>query len=202
VPAGGIASPLVTRPEPTPAAPPASIRLQRPDDPADLAAVRDLTLRAFGPGEERVADLVAFLQASDAYAGLSFVAERGGEVVGHTMLTRSWVDAPDRLVEVLVLSPLSVVPEHQRSGVGRTLVAHAVQTADEAGAPAVFLEGDPAYYSRLGFERASARGFTRPSVRIPEAACQVVTLTAYQPWMTGALVYSDRFWAMDCVGLR
>ncbi len=192
----------MTNPERPPAAPPVAIRRQRPDDPADLAVVVDITLRAFGPGEERVADLVAFLQASDAYAGLSFIAERDGEAIGHAMLTRSWVDAPDRLVEVQVLSPLSVVPEHQRSGVGRALVTHAVRAADEAGAPAVFLEGDPAYYSRLGFERASARGFSRPSVRIPDAACQVVTLTAYRPWMTGALVYSDRFWAMDCVGLR
>jgi putative acetyltransferase len=86
--------------------------------------------------------------------------------------------------------------------VGRALVEHALAAADDDGWPAVFLEGDPAYYSRLGFERASARGFTSPSARIPDAAFQVVTRTAHQPWMTGALVYADRFWALDCVGLR
>jgi putative acetyltransferase len=45
-------------------------------------------------------------------------------------------------------------------------------------------------------------GFTAPSVRIPNAAFQVVTLPSYQPWMTGALVYAEQFWALDCVGLR
>ncbi len=177
------------------------IRRQR-DGAADREMVRGLTLAAFGPDEAIVADLVDALQDSDAYSGLSFIAERGGAPVGHVMLTRSWVDAPTRLVDVLVLSPLSVHPEHQRQGVGRALVAHALGAADEIGSPAVFLEGDPAYYGPLGFERASGRGFVRPSVRIPDAACQVVTLRAHEPWMAGALVYCDRFWALDCVGLR
>ena len=164
--------------------------------------MRDLTLAAFGVGEAVVADLVEALQASDAYAGRSYVAERDGVPVGHVMLTRSWVDAPRRLIEVQVLSPLSVHPDHQRQGIGARLVAYAIAAADESGSPAVFLEGDPAYYGRLGFERASSRGFSRPSARIPDAACQVRTLRAHEPWMTGALVYCDRFWAFDCVGLR
>ncbi|HEY7720098.1 MAG TPA: N-acetyltransferase [Pedococcus sp.] len=178
------------------------IRRQLPTA-ADRAVVRDLTVRAFGPGEGPVvAGLVEALQSSDAYDGLSFVAERDGGPVGHTMLTRSWLDAPTALVEVLVLSPVSVAPEHQRAGVGRALVERALAAADVDGWPAVFVEGDPDYYSRLGFERASARGFTSPSARIPDAAFQVATCAAHQPWMTGALVYADRFWALDCVGLR
>ena len=42
----------------------------------------------------------------------------------------------------------------------------------------------------------------RPSNRIPDAAFQVVVLPGHEPWMTGALVYCDPFWALDCVGLR
>jgi putative acetyltransferase len=192
-----------TYPPDVPTAPPRlAIRRQLPNA-TDQAVVRDLTVRAFGPDEGPVvARLVQALQSSDAFAGLSFIAEHDGRPVGHTMLTRSWVDAPAALVDVLVLSPLSVAPEHQRAGVGRALVEHALAVADDDGWPAVFLEGDPAYYSRLGFKRASARGFTSPSARIPDAAFQVVTRTAHQPWMTGALVYADRFWALDCVGLR
>lgn len=187
---------------PMTAAPPV-IRLQDATDPAERASVRRVVEAAFGEEGPQVADLVDALQASDAFAGrLSYVALRDGAVVGHVMLTRGWVDAPQRLVEVHVLSPLSVLPEHQRGGVGRALVAHAVAAAGDAGSPAVFLEGSPAYYSRLGFEPGSAHGFTRPSVRIPEPAFQVVTLPAREPWMTGALVYPDPFWAHDCVGLR
>lgn len=180
-----------------------SIRPEDVADPADRAGVREVVLRAFGPDDAVVADLVEALQATDAFADrLSFVAERDGLIVGHTMLTRGWLDAPRQLVDVHVLSPLAVAPEHQRAGVGRALVAHALAAAQALGSPAVFLEGDPFYYRRLGFQRASARGFTAPSVRIPDAAFQVVTLAAHEPWMTGAVVYPDRFWELDCVGLR
>jgi putative acetyltransferase len=39
-------------------------------------------------------------------------------------------------------------------------------------------------------------------VRIPDAAFQVAVLPTHEVWMTGALVYCDPFWTMDCVGLR
>ena len=51
------------------------------------------------------------------------VGDRDGELVGHVLFTRSWLDAPTRLVEILVLSPLSVAPEHQGRGIGERLVA-------------------------------------------------------------------------------
>ncbi len=167
----------------------------------DRAAVRDVLTRSFC--DSVVADLAEALRDSPAgAAGLSFVAVVDGEVVGHVQLSRSWVDAPTRLVDVLVLSPLGVVPEHQRRGIGAALVHRALQAADDAGAPLVFLEGAPDYYARIGFQRASVLGFTAPSVRIPDAAFQVVTLSAYEPWIKGALVYAEPFWAFDCVGLR
>jgi putative acetyltransferase len=167
----------------------------------DERAVRDVITRAFG--DPVVADLAEALLASSAgAAGLSYVADHEGGPVGHVQMSRGWVDAPDRLVDVLVLSPLSVVPEHQRQGVGGALVRHALAEAERVAAPAVFLEGSPAYYARFGFRAGGGLGFTRPSVRIPEAAFQVVTLSAYRPDVTGALVYPDAFWAYDCVGLR
>lgn len=166
----------------------------------DAAAVRAVTAEAFAP-DDAVPVLVDALAAGPAR--LSLVAESDdGRVVGHTMLSRGWLDAPRELVEVLVLSPLSVAPQWQRRGIGGDLVRAALAGAQELGAPAVFLEGSPTYYPRFGFEPGAAHGFTRPSVRIPGAAFQVVVLPARQEWMTGALVYPEAFWALDCVGLR
>jgi len=188
--------------------PPSPSVVVRPEVPDDAATVRDVVLRAFGPGEEVVADLVDTLRASSAHVpGLSFVAtarrpDGTEEVVGHVMLTRSWLDAPDRLVEVLVLSPLGVVPERQRTGVGGALVRHALDAADAAGWPLVFLEGGPGYYPRHGFVAGGGLGFVAPSDRIPAHAFQVVPLSGHAPWMRGRLVYADAFWALDCVGLR
>ena len=172
------------------------IRTQRPED---ASAVRALLLSAF-VDEPEVAGLEVALQARPDSAGL--VAEEEGEVVGHVRLTRGWVDAPEALVPVLVLSPLAVRPDHQGRGLGRALVAGALDEAESRGAPAVFLEGDPGYYSRLGWRPAGEIGVTAPSERIPAPACQVVTLTAFEPWMRGRLVYADTFWEHDCVGLR
>lgn len=173
----------------------------RPEDSQDHAAVHGVVGQAFG--SDVVAELVNVLRSSTAYVpGLSFVAEAGGAVVGHVMLTRSWVDAQRRLVRVLVLSPLSVAPGYHHFGIGSALVRHALAAAAESDYPMVLLEGDPAFYGPLGFEPAAAHGITPPSVRIPPAACQVVLGTTYEPWMRGALVYADPFWAFDCVGLR
>jgi putative acetyltransferase len=176
------------------------VTIRRQQD-GDEQSVRDVLSRAFN--RPVVADLAEALRhARPANAELAFVAERGGEVVGQVQLSMSWLDAPSRLGEVLVLSPLGVRPGHQRQGIGRQLVEHAIQEATAGGFPLVFLEGDPAYYSRLGFEPGGRHGFTSPSVRIPEVAFQVKILPSYQEWMTGALVYAEPFWAFDCVGLR
>lgn len=173
----------------------------RPQGPEDTAAVRDLLTAAFAD-DGRVADLAEALDARADRPGVVLVAESDGAVVGHVQLSRGWVDAARELVDVLILSPLGVAPAYQRRGVGRALCAAAVEQASSLGVPVVFLEGDPAYYARLGWERASEYGITSPSVRIPDPGCQVRVLPSWQPWMTGALVYNDTFWSFDCVGLR
>lgn len=182
--------------------PPRKVEIRRQEGPAELPAVKAVTADAFGANDAVVADLVEALQGCDAFDGMSYVAVVDGTVVGHVMLTRGWLDAPRALVEVLVLSPLSVRRDHHGRGVGSALVRHALDEARAADAVAVFLEGAPAFYGPLGFVPALPGGFDRPSVRIPEAAFQVVLGPAYEPWMTGRLVYPDRFWALDCVGLR
>ncbi|MGN9813651.1 GNAT family N-acetyltransferase [Micromonospora sp. BQ11] len=174
------------------------VREERPDD---HDAVHHLHRAAFGAHGTAVARLVDALRHDDP-AALCLVGEVDGEVVGQVMFTRSLLDAPRRLVPVRVLSPLAVLPAHQGRGVGSALVRRGLELLDAHGVPAVFLEGDPGYYSRLGFRPGGGWGFRRPSLRIPEPAFQVFPLGAYEPWMTGTLVYSATFWEHDCVGLR
>lgn len=194
-----------------------AVVLLRPETPADHGAVRALHRAAFGDHGAVVAALADDLRTTllgpgpgpvpgtgdrDAARGGSWVADHDGAVVGHVMLAPALLDAPERLVDVLVLSPLAVLPERQRRGIGAALVARALAEADAQGAPLVFLEGDPGYYGRLGFLRADEHGFRKPSLRIPDAAFQVAPLAAARPWMSGTLVYPDVFWRHDAVGLR
>ncbi|HEX4976889.1 MAG TPA: N-acetyltransferase [Nocardioides sp.] len=172
----------------------------RPERPEDVEVVQALVAAAFG--DEGVDELLADLRHDAAWLGHSLVAEEDGELVGHVSLTRAWVDDPARLVEVLVLSPLSVRPDRQGHGVGSALVRAALDLAGDREEALVFLEGDPAFYSRLGFVAAGRLGFTAPSVRIPPLAFQVWTAPSYPGGVSGALVYPDVFWRHDAVGLR
>ncbi|MGN6332854.1 MAG: GNAT family N-acetyltransferase [Motilibacteraceae bacterium] len=181
------------------------VRKERADD---VDAVRDVVRAAFG--SEHEVRLVDALRAHDSWRDLSYVAvepaparEDADDVVGHVCFTRGWVDAPAALVEVLVLSPLSVRPDRQRRGVGQALVRAALEDLRGLGHALVFLEGSPAYYPRFGFRPGGELGFTPPSVRIPPAAFQVAVLAPYDTdAVGGALVYPDVFWREDAVGRR
>jgi putative acetyltransferase len=178
------------------------VREERPDD---YAAVAEIHRLAFGSHHgEVVARLVEDLRKSLASeGGLSLVAaDDDGKLLGHALFTRSRLDAPKRLVDVQVLSPVGVLPASQRQGVGTALIEHGLALLTEQGVPLVFLEGSPAYYPRFGFVPGASLGFRRPSLRIPDEAFQVRVLPAHESWMTGTLVYRETLWNHDVVGLR
>ncbi|GAB96369.1 putative acetyltransferase [Kineosphaera limosa] len=181
----------------------------RAEQTHERAAVLDLVAAAF-VDDGLVARVVQALDDSgDAPPGLSLVAVapqgRGGEagtVVGHVLGSRALLDARQRLVEAVVLGPLSVTESARGQGIGGRLIEALVQAAAAAGYPAVFLEGDPGFYSRFGFAAAEPLGFRRPSLRIPAPAFQVRLLPGHEAWMSGTLVYPRAFWDHDSVGLR
>jgi putative acetyltransferase len=180
----------------------ATTLIVRDEAPEDVASIRGLHALAFDDGG-KVPQLVDALRAARApIEPMSFVAALDGRVVGHVMLTAGRLDAPRRIVDVYVLSPLGVLPSFQRQGVGTKLIGHALAAAEQKRVPLAFLEGSPRYYRARGFERAAGLGFRSPSLRIPEPAFQVARLSSYELWMTGTLVFSETFWALDCVGLR
>jgi putative acetyltransferase len=171
----------------------------RPARPTD--DVSSLIAAAFGDDGERVSSLWREIEVSRGVLG-SLVAVHDGVLSGHVGLSPAWVDARRALVDVWVLSPLSVHPEHQRGGLGTALVEAAIDVARDGGAPLLFLEGDPGYYGPRGFRAAGDLGFLPPSDRVPLAGFQVVRYDGAQDWMTGRLVYPDVWWRHDAAGLR
>ena len=124
----------------------------------DWPTVRDLHFAAFGDHGKVVADLVDELRDLVATGeGLSLVAEDRDAVVGHTVFTRSWLDATRRLVPVQVLSPVGVLPASQHQGIGTTMIRRGLELLTERDVPVVFVAGPPKYYPRFGFRAGAVR---------------------------------------------
>ncbi|HEX6346614.1 N-acetyltransferase, partial [Umezawaea sp.] len=133
--------------------------LIRREVPGDVDAIRSVTEAAFAarPGGEH--ELVDRLRADAGWIpALSLVAVAGDAVVGHVVCTRATVDG----APALGLGPLSVLPSHQRAGVGKALVHAVLGAADALDEPLVVLLGSPDYYSRFGFRLAAEFGITPP----------------------------------------
>jgi putative acetyltransferase len=177
----------------------------RPARAGDSPGVERVIRAAFGaehPGHgDEVVELWRELDES-GLVRLSLVAVVDGRVVGHVGVSHAWLDARRALVDVLLLSPLSVLPSHQARGIGTTLLAAVLAAGEQTGKPAMVLEGSPVYYGGRGFDRGSVHGITAPSDRTPDAAFQVVRFGTWQEWMTGRVVYPDVWWRRDAAGLR
>lgn len=153
-------------------------------------------------GRESVAALWAGVR-DEGLVHASLVAERDGAVVGHVGVSAAWLDARERLVDIWMLSPLSVLPELQGKGIGTRLLAAAVERAHATpGVPMLVLEGSPTFYGARGFERGADHRLYPPSARTPDRAFQVALLEGHESWMTGQCIYRDVWWRHDSAGLR
>ena len=129
--------------------------LVRPETQADVAAIHALTVAAFrtaahSAGTEQF--IVDALRRAGALA-VSLVAVADGTLVGHVAVSPVTLSGGEP--DWYGLGPISVLPEHQRRGVGTELMHAALQALRERGAAGCLLVGDPAYYRRFGFRPAT-----------------------------------------------
>lgn len=83
------------------------------------------------------------LRASSNYLlELALVAE-DGKIVGHIMLTRTYVSMAALKFDSLLLAPLCVALKYRNSGVSLRLVKESFNIAQKSGFKAVFVVGDP-----------------------------------------------------------
>jgi predicted N-acetyltransferase YhbS len=142
----------------------------RLEEPQDYRAVEEVTKAAFSY-PERIARsqigcplehyMVHLLRKTDGIKELNFVAERNGAIVGHIIYSHAYILQPDNSkISVLNFGPLSVHPEHQRTGVGSALMRHSISQAKALGYGAILFFGRPEYYPRFGFVDAKEFGIT------------------------------------------
>jgi putative acetyltransferase len=127
----------------------------RPYITEDAAAVREVYRRAFD-GSEEEPRLVELLHRAKA-APVSLVAVMGSQVVGHILFSPVVLDGRSGL-RMVGLAPVGVLPEYQGKGIGSRLARKGLAACREAGYGAAVVLGEPSYYSRFGFVRASEYG--------------------------------------------
>lgn len=133
----------------------------RQESPSDAAAIHAVTAAAFlnAPHAAHTEQFIVEALRKAGALSISFVAERGEEIVGHVAL--SPVSMSDGSTGWFGLGPISVKPRLQRMGIGTLLMQAALRLLRERGAAGCVLVGDPAYYSRFGFK-------PEPSLVLPE----------------------------------
>jgi putative acetyltransferase len=116
-------------------------------------------LRAFGDREDE-ARLVERLHAAGvAPVSLVAAAEPDDRIVGHVLFSLVQIDGRRYNSPKMVgLAPVGVLPEYQGRDIGSRLIRAGLDAVREAGYDAAVVLGDPGYYSRFGFERASGAG--------------------------------------------
>lgn len=130
---------------------------------ADWRAVEELTREAFWnlfvPGCDEHYLVHRMRGHADFLPELAFVAVLDGAIVGNIMFTRSRVvgDSGEELA-TLTFGPVSVLPGHQRKGIGSALIRHSVRVATESGHAAILIHGHPGNYCRHGFRSSKDLG--------------------------------------------
>ncbi|OPY53632.1 MAG: Acetyltransferase (GNAT) family protein [Methanosaeta sp. PtaU1.Bin112] len=123
----------------------------RNETEADTEAISEITKAAFDNlaiSDHTEQFIIDALRDGKALA-ISLVAADGNRVVGH--IAFSPVKISDGSPGWYGLGPISVLPELQKQGIGRSLMREGLARLRSLGAKGCILVGDPGYYERFGF---------------------------------------------------
>ena len=151
----------------------------RPETHKDYHAIVSLVLRSFQEGTPYsdgtdVVALIEEIRDSEYYIPeLSFVAEIGGEVVGHFLFSRfplsvssegGHIETGEK--DLVMLAPVAVHADHFRQGIGTAMLTQGIERVRQCGYKGITVEGDFHFYNRLGFTTSSEFGIY-PTCGIP-----------------------------------
>ena len=160
----------------------------RPETPADYRATHEVLVAAFSTPLE--ANLVDALRKA-GHLCASLVAVENGIVVGHISFSPVTTEIPVA-ANGIALAPVAVIPAFERRGIGSALIRQGLQACREKHYGWAVLLGDPGYYRRFGFERASRFGLGN-EYGVDEEFMAVEILPGCLPRDCGVVSYAREF---------
>ncbi|MBP6636770.1 MAG: N-acetyltransferase [Sulfuritalea sp.] len=165
--------------------------LIRNETAADADAITAVTLAAFATleiSQHTEQFIVKALRAAGALA-VSLVAELYGRVVGHVAF--SPVVLSDGTPDWHGLGPVSVLPAHQRQGIGKALIRQGLARLQAMGALGCCLVGHPDYYRKFGFRNLDQLAHAG----VPPEYFLALSFDGH--WPQGAVAFHEAFGARE-----
>lgn len=168
----------------------------RPETPDDYTKINELVDKAFSTthlGKDDTADYFIEVRKKNTFIPeLSLIAQLSdGKIVGQIALYHTDIITNTDRITQLVLSPISVLPEYFNKGIAREMISYALTKAKGLGYKAVFLQGNPRFYEKFGFEPTYKYGiyhqidkeknaeYCMVNVLVPEALNGITGVTYY-----------------------
>lgn len=161
----------------------------RKETPSDIEAITQVTISAFNtlPISNHTEQFIIQALRTAGALTLSLVAEIDEQVVGH--IAFSPITISDGSEGWYGLGPVSVLPMHQKQGIGTSLINEGLSLLKDMGSQGCALVGDPNYYKRFGFRNV-------PELiheGVPQEVFLVLPFTEKIP--RGIVVFHESFWA-------
>lgn len=168
----------------------------RKEKTGDFKQTEHMTMRSFWnkywPGCTEHLLIRIIRESKDFIPELSRVAELDGKIVGAVYYTKAWIADGEKKHEIVTFGPLAVEPTLEGNDIGGELMRETIRLAKEAGAAGIVVIGEPNYYPRFGFRRASEFGITDASGKSFDAL-MILPLNDNFSTIKGKLVESADF---------
>jgi len=121
----------------------------------DIESITNVTIEAFKnhPISQQTEHFIINALRKAGVLTISLVAEINGKIVGH--IAFSPIIISDETTGWYGLGPVSVLPDYQRQGIGKSLINKSLSLLKEIGGQGCALVGDPNYYKKFGFNNYS-----------------------------------------------
>ncbi|WP_437573093.1 GNAT family N-acetyltransferase [Sorangium sp. So ce887] len=161
----------------------------RSERAGDEAGIRAVHIAAFPSALE--VELVDRLRDAGR-STVSLVAEMESAIVGHVLFSPVTIAGDGAPGGGLGLAPLAVLPELHGRGVGSALARRGLEACRDAGHAFAVVLGEPGYYARFGFKKASLYGLGN-EYAVDEAFMAMELAERALERARGVVIYSPEF---------